>query len=229
MKTTVTFVLVHGGWFGGWCWRDVADLLLISGHQVFTPTLTGLGERSHLATSDISLQTHAQDIANVLIYEDLYDVILVGHSYAGMPLTLVPALAPDRIRRLVYLDAFVPEHGQCLADIVDDVIADETAWLRPPPPLSRWGISDAELIDAIAPRLTPQPLSTRNDKVDLTAMPQLPKTYISLTRNQKPHFVRTVERLRASGADWDFVDLDAGHLVMLENPALLTDCFISLL
>ena len=114
-----TFVLVHGGWVGSWCWRDVAEQLRANGHTVYTPTLTGLGERAHLASPQISLKTHAQDIANVLFYEDLHDAIVVGHSYSGMPLTLVPRLAAERIQRLVYLDASVPQHGDCLAELVE--------------------------------------------------------------------------------------------------------------
>ncbi|MEM7071900.1 MAG: alpha/beta fold hydrolase, partial [Pseudomonadota bacterium] len=147
-----TYVLIHGGWFGGWCWREVADQLRAKGHLVFTPTLTGLGERSHLASPQITLQTHAQDIANVLIYEDLNDVILLAHSYSGMPVTLVPRLAPGRIQELIYLDAFVPEDGQMLNDLVDggDMMrrVAETkgfGWLNPPPPLERWHITDPEI------------------------------------------------------------------------------------
>src|SRR6266511_4363097 len=107
------FVLVHGGFHGGWCWRRVAALLRAAGHEVYTPTLTGLGERAHLATPDIGLDTHIRDVLGVLAFEDLRDVVLVGHSMAGMVVTGVAERAPDRLAHLVYLDASVPRDGEC--------------------------------------------------------------------------------------------------------------------
>ena len=107
-----TFVLVHGSWHGGWCWQKVARLLRQPGHEVYTPTLTGLGERSHLATKKSGLELHIQDILNVLEFEDLHEVVLVGHSYAGLVITGVAERAPGRVARLVYLDAFIPHAGQ---------------------------------------------------------------------------------------------------------------------
>ena len=114
----VTFVLVHPAWLGGWCWRKVTPLLRARGHEVFTPTLTGLGERSHLAKRDIGLETHIQDVVNVLEYEDLSRVILVANSSGGVVITGVADRLPERIARLVYVDAFVPEDGQSLLDII---------------------------------------------------------------------------------------------------------------
>jgi pimeloyl-ACP methyl ester carboxylesterase len=111
-----TFVLVHGAWHGGWCWKKVTPLLRAAGHEVFAPTLTGLGERSHLLTRDVGLDTHITDIEQVLEYEDLRNVVLVGHSYAGMVITGVGDRAADRIGQLVYVDAFLPEHGKALTD-----------------------------------------------------------------------------------------------------------------
>lgn len=220
-----TLVLVHGGWFGGWCWQAVAEKLRGNGFAVYTPTLTGLGERSHLASPLITLKTHAQDIANVLIYEDLRDVFLLGHSYSGMPLTLVPGLAADRIKHMIYLDAFVPQHGECLADLIEAPIQrDENgSWLTPPPPLSRWHIDDPELIAAIKPRLTPQPHLFEQERVDTKALPTLPSSYISLTKHQKSHFVNVAKRLQHN-PNWQMIDLDAGHLVMLEEPEKLVGC-----
>src|SRR5437763_6310667 len=101
-----TYVLVHGAWHGGWCWQRVTPLLRAAGHEVYTPTLTGLGERAHLGTPDVGLATHVEDIVTMLEYEDLTDVVLVGHSYAGMVITGVAHAVPSRLTHLVYLDAF---------------------------------------------------------------------------------------------------------------------------
>ena len=112
-----TFVLVHGMWAGGWYWQKVRPLLRAAGHEVFTPTLAGLGERVHLARPDVGLDRHIEDVVNVLRFEDLYDVLLVGHSYAGMVIRGVADRIPERVTTLVYLDAFVPEHGERVLDL----------------------------------------------------------------------------------------------------------------
>ena len=119
MSSPLTFVLVHGGFHGGWCWRDVATRLRSRGHAVFTPTQTGCGERSHLLSKDITLDTFVDDIANVLIWEDLADVVLVGHSFGGIAVTGVADRMPERIRRLVYLDAAILENGQSMFGMLD--------------------------------------------------------------------------------------------------------------
>ena len=127
-----TFVLVHGGWAGGWQWREVASLLCAAGHDVFTPTLTGLGERVHLASPDVGLDTHIQDILMVLEYKELRDVSLVGYSYSGMVITGVAELAPERISQLIYLDAFVPQDGQSMLEMLGpDVAAFVHRWRGP--------------------------------------------------------------------------------------------------
>ena len=113
-----TFVLVHGAWAGGWYWKRVRPLLTAAGHDVFTPTLTGLGERAHLATPDIGLETHIRDVLGVLTYEDLSDVVLVGHSCGGIVITGVAERAPGRLAHLVYLDAYVPADGQSFLDLL---------------------------------------------------------------------------------------------------------------
>ena len=106
-----SFVLVHGGWHGGWCYNRVAKILRDGGHDVFTPTLTGLGERSHLLQAGIDLDTHITDVMNVIKWEGLTDVVLCGHSYGGFVVTGVSDRMPDKIASVVYLDAFVPEDG----------------------------------------------------------------------------------------------------------------------
>ncbi|HET6447093.1 MAG TPA: alpha/beta fold hydrolase, partial [candidate division Zixibacteria bacterium] len=112
-----TYVLVHGGWDGGWAWRGIARRLQAAGHEVFTPTLTGSGERAHLASPDVDLSTQIMDVVNVLRYEKLEEVILVANSYGGMVITGVAEKLPSRIKQMIYLDAFVPVDGESLADL----------------------------------------------------------------------------------------------------------------
>jgi len=113
-----TFVIVHGGFGGGWEWREVARLLQAKGHEVTRPTLTGLGERSHLATASVDLELHIEDVVQHLAFEGLHDLVLVGQSYGGMVVTGVADRVPERIARLVYVDAFVPRDGESLFDLV---------------------------------------------------------------------------------------------------------------
>src|SRR5262245_12927354 len=115
-----TYVLVHGAWHGGWCWAKVARLLRDAAQDVYTPTLTGLGERAHLARHEVDLETHIQDVVAVLESEELRGVTLVGHSYAGMVISGVAARVTGRISHLVYLDAFVPESGKCVLDYLSE-------------------------------------------------------------------------------------------------------------
>ena len=123
-----TFVLVHGAWHGGWCWRRVADVLQQRGHNVFTPTMTGLGERSHLIDGKINLTTHVTDIVNVIKWESLNDIVLVGHSYGGIIISGVAEAMRDTIGSIVFLDAFVPESGDSVA-----TQASQPFWSRSPP------------------------------------------------------------------------------------------------
>src|SRR5690606_23173943 len=118
-----TIVIVHGWWSGGWYFQTTARKLRASGHEVYTPTVTGVGERVHLASPEITLETHVQDIVNVLEFEDLRDVVLVGYSYGGMIATVIADRVPERIRRIVYLDAFVPRDGEALQDIIPELAA----------------------------------------------------------------------------------------------------------
>jgi pimeloyl-ACP methyl ester carboxylesterase len=115
-----TFLVCHGAWSAGWAWKKMHPLMAGAGHRLVTPTCTGLGERAHLANPSVDLETHIQDILNVIKYEDLRDIVLIGHSYGGMVATGVAARARDRIAQLIYLDAFVPKDGQCLLDLLNE-------------------------------------------------------------------------------------------------------------
>jgi len=164
-----TFILVHGGFHGGWCWKRLTPHLLAAGHAVHAPTLTGLGERSHLASPENNLSTHIRDILNVLIYEDLTDVVLVGHSYSGMVITGVADRAPERVIGLVYLDAFVPEDGQSLQDIFRPASSQAASpevvlldgWRVPYPYRERpFGITSETDVRWVLDKITPQPINT---------------------------------------------------------------------
>ena len=217
-----TFVLVHGAWHGGWCWRSVRPLL--KDHQVFTPSLTGLGERRHLARSDINLETHIEDVVSLLEMEDLHDVVLVGHSYGGMVVTGAADRVPERIGRLIYLDAFVPENGKCLLDYV---VPERAARMREegekagsvtPPPLSLWGITRQEHIDFIKPREARHPFGTMAQKIRLEAnAARLPKTFIYCSSPATGSFDQFAAKYRNDPA-WKFFELPTGHDAMILMP-----------
>ena len=216
------FVLVHGAWHGGWCWRFVRPLL--KGHDVFTPSLTGLGERTHLARPDINLDTHIADVVSLLEMEDLRDVILVGHSYGGMVVTGAADRAHERIQRLVYLDAFVPENGKCLLDYV---VPERAARMREegekagsvtPPPLSLWGITRQEHIDFIKPREARHPFGTMVQKIRLQGnTDRLPKTFIYCSSPATGSFDQFAANYRHAPS-WKFYELATGHDAMILMP-----------
>src|SRR5262249_12496191 len=164
-----TFVLVHGAWHGGWCWNKVASILREQGHSVFTPTQTGLGERSHLLSKSIDLDVFITDIANVLKWEDLNDVILVGHSFGGNAIPGVADRMRERVRRLVYLDAVILENGQSVfSQLPKDVVEARTKAAEqtsgglsiPAPSPSAFGITDSAPTQVLWSPLTPQPFPT---------------------------------------------------------------------
>ncbi len=165
--STHTFVLVHGAWHGGWCWRSVADRLRAAGHRVFSPTLTGLGERRHLMSRAITLDTFTEDVLNVIVMEDLSDVVLVGHSFGGSPISGVADRMPERIRHLVYLDSLITQPGKTAFDALPpDGVAARLALAQessgglslPPPSAEAFGIRDADDIAWVTRHLTPHPL-----------------------------------------------------------------------
>lgn len=229
-----TFVLVHGAWLGGWVWRDVAAALRAAGHTVLTPTLTGLGERAHLGGPQVGLQTHIADVVNVLEYEDLAGVTLVGHSYGGMVVTGVADHAAHRLSQLIYLDAFVPEHGQSLHDLVPpqggqhnrDLAAREGDGWRIP--LERqWRTGPAERLPWLEPRWTDQPLRCFEERLPL-ARPSgagLPRTYIRCTQNLVTGML--FARFAADPA-WRVCELPAEHAAMVSAPDALAALLDSL-
>lgn len=211
------FVLVHGAWCGGWVWRETARVLRAAGHDVFTPTLTGLGERAHLGNPDVDLDTHVQDIVGVLTYENLKDVILVGHSYSGMVITGVAERAPERLKHLIYLDALVPEDGKSRIDFMEAGVVEHfkeimrshgETWRVPTP--------------AGYPRLTPHPLKTFTQPIRVAnpAAAALPHTFIRCTGESDPLVVTSIAEAagRARKKGWRYVELPANHMPMDTMP-----------
>lgn len=214
-----TFLTVHGAWSAGWSWRKMHDRLLSRGHVLLAPTLTGLGERAHLASPAIDLETHVADVLGVIRCEQLRDVILVGHSYGGMVATVVADRAPSRIGALVYLDAFVPRNGECLFDLLPPEHAARSkeaarlhgnGWKIPPNPLppdtspadADWMLSLREM----------QPIATFQQPACLQGShSHITRTYIYCSRAAPGDVFRQfLERFRPE-SDWRCVEIDASH------------------
>ena len=222
-----TFVLVHGAWSGGWCYFKVAERLRALGHLVFTPTLTGQGERSHLTGTPINLTMHIIDVVNVFHYERLDDVVLAGHSSGGMVITGVGDRIPDRLRSLVYLDAFLPEHGQSLFDI--NVPANTQMFIDnagkigglavPPPPAAFFNVNadDARRVDELA---SPFPIGCFTEKIKLSGKHNGIKKHVYVHSTVLPRespFKPFYERVK-SDPGWSAHTLACGHDAMLDMP-----------
>ena len=214
-----TFVLAHGAWSAGWAWKKMHLLMRALGHNLVTPTYTGIGERSHLAHAGIDLNTQITDILNVLHYEDLRNVILIGHSYGGMVATGVADRAADRIAHLIYLDAFVPRHGDSLlslssADnrsrVLEGVRTQGDGWRIPANPLP--SDTSAEDVAWSMPRRVMQPLKTWEQPIDLTgAVDTLTRSYIYCNMpGPGDVFRQFADRARAE-ASWNYFEMDASH------------------
>lgn len=222
---SATFVLVHGAWHGGWCWKKLTPLLRAAGHDVFTPTLTGVGKRAHLLSPQIGLETHIADVSALLEYEDLRNVLLVGHSYGGMVITGVAEVAAPRLSHLLFLDAFVPQNGQALLDTLPDhgasvrKIAEESGdgW-KVPIGKATFGVTDEADVEWIASRLTPQPLRTFEEPVRLTnpAALALPRSYILCRKDEPTLFDSHAQRVKSEG--WGYYELLTGHDAMITVP-----------
>src|SRR5262249_45196790 len=227
-----TYVLLHAGWAGGWQWRTVAAHLRAAGHEVFTPTLTGLGERAHLASPEVGLETHIQDVLGVLEFEDLHDVVLVGHSYSGMVVTAVAERVPERIGQLVYVDAFVPRDGQSLNDIGGP--APQAYFTRAARQRGDgWRIPHDPPGAPRTPRRTDQPLKTGEQAVEVKnpAAAALPRAYIACTR-KSPHWAftpilnQTAVRVQAEG--WRYRELPTAPYPMETMPLELANVLLDL-
>jgi pimeloyl-ACP methyl ester carboxylesterase len=229
----VPFVLVHGAWHGGWCWNRVAERLRALGHDVYTPTLTGLGERAHLLRPDIDLSTHIDDVVGVLDYEDLVDAVLVGHSYGGMVIAGAAERAPLRVGTLVYLDAFFPENGKALLDYVsgetlDEIVNTKGEGWRLPSPWSAedFGITNEQDADWVNARLGDQPYKTFTQPLTLTANFDhgIRGAFIQLTQER---FSSHAARARESGFAY-FESYGGGHNAMVTQPGALVELLLTI-
>lgn len=232
--TPKTFVLVHGAFFGGWVWRRVSDLLEKSGHKVFSPTLTGLGERSHLLSKDINLDTHITDLVNVVKWESLDGLCLVAHSYAGFPASGALEQIADRVSSIVWLDAFKPNDGERVVDFLNDAARQpilsafqrgELALNGPKATFVLVNENDGALFDSKA---TPHPLRTFLDPIKLSGAREkvAKKTFIRIPRLPSPAFDKALADCQADKS-WQTLELtDSGHMAMLDAPGRLTDLLL---
>lgn len=209
------YVIVHGAWGGGWAFKNVDSLLTESGGIVYRPTLTGQGERVHLATLDIGLDTHIKDVVNTILYEDLHNVILIGHSYGGMVITGVADSIPDRIIKLIYIDAFVPEDNESLESITGGFVEKfktVNGYVIPP-----WVPEEKT-----PPKDVPHPLKTLTDSISLknTDRLKIETTYIlTVDKGLDPkqdEFATQAERANKKG--WSMLQLEADHNAQWSTP-----------
>jgi pimeloyl-ACP methyl ester carboxylesterase len=217
-----TFLLVHGAWCGGFVWREVADRLRAHGCRVFAPTLTGLAERSHLLAPDIGLDTHVRDVVNLIRWEELTDIVLVGHSYGGMVISGVADLVPSgTIRSILYLDAFYLAGG---VSVADSHPALSFLFVEDPVPFAFAGQTGDADFEA---RTTPHPRRTLTDRPELgDARDAVPiKTYVLATNPAMPWFLAIAERLKGTPG-WRYRELACGHGTMLEMPAETTQLLL---
>ncbi|MFM0043062.1 MULTISPECIES: alpha/beta fold hydrolase [Paraburkholderia] len=235
--------MVHGGRHGGWCWKHVASRLREAGHEVFTPTATGLGERSHLLAPTIGLQTHIQDIVGVLEWEDLQDVVLVGHSYGGMLITGAADKVPHRVAHLVYLDALLPRNGDCCMSLIGPENArmfqsacekQGEGWYVPVTAgyAAFNGVIDEADSAWLESKVTPQSIATYHDPIESTdAAWKLPGTYIECLKSvtvQPLVLTRARDRARVD-ATFRYRELNTGHGAMFTDPDGVTTLLLEAL
>jgi pimeloyl-ACP methyl ester carboxylesterase len=231
-----SFVLVHGAWHGGWCWSRVADQLRAAGHRVFTPTQTGLGERKHLLSKDITLGTFTTDIVNVIEAEELNGIVLVGHSFGGNAISGVADVMPERIRHLVYLDSLVVEGGKAPFDnLAAEVVAarrkaaeESSGGLSlPNPPPAVYGVLDPADAEWVRRRLTPHPISTYTSKLNIRGPVgnHLPRTYVHCTNPSYAALQASRDWIKAQ-AGWRWAEIATGHDAMVTAPEELAGLLI---
>ena len=233
LNLMATFLLVHGAFHGGWCWGSLADCIRDTGHRVYAPTLAGLSDHSHLSPKNIGLETHIGNVCNVIESNDLHGVVLVGHSYGGMPITGAADRMPERIQAIIYLDAMVPENGKSALDIR---YPSDTAFPSPnnsgviePIPARVFNVYGA-LGEWVDRQLRPQPAMSVTQPIRLNGSWQTisKKIYIRATTYEAPFFDRFFNEL-ALDPTWDTYQRPWGHDMMITDPEELADLLMSLL
>lgn len=238
-----TFLLIHGAWHGGWCWERVVPLLQAGGHRVFAPSLTGLGDKAHLAGPEVGLDTHVDDVVGLIAGENLSDVVLVGHSYAGLVISGAADRIPERIAHLVYLDAMVPEDGESAVDVqpvtrrlIELAEKSESGWRVPPmpeqpAPFGLFGVTDPADVAWLRGMLCDQPVRCLQQPVGLgnPAAEAIPRTDIhnvgalpaGVTR-------RPVPPVQPNGMAAQVWELPTGHDCMITMPGELSELLLKL-
>ncbi|WP_410636153.1 alpha/beta fold hydrolase [Amycolatopsis sp. cmx-4-83] len=224
---TTTYVLVHGAWHTGQAWARVVPRLAASGSRVFTPTLTGYGETTHLLGPDVGLGTHTADVVRLLVEADLHDVVLVGHSYAGLVISAVANQVPERIARLVYLDAMVPTDGENALDVMPVTRTMLGNGWRVPPlpelpaPFGLFGVTDPGDVAWVRTMLSDQSLRCLEEPVamDNPALAAIPRTHIHCTVKPAGFDRRPVPAVQPNGEPADVRELATGHDCMIIEPA----------
>jgi pimeloyl-ACP methyl ester carboxylesterase len=221
-----TFVLVHGAWHGGWCWKRVRRSLQAQGHEVFTPSLTGVGDRSHLLSPEVNLETHITDVTNLILWEELSDVVLCGHSYGGPVISGVADRIPDRIGTLVYLDAFLLQNGQSVQDVLPAGQQLGEDWKVPPITAEMFNVN-AHDRDWVNRQCTAQPLATFQKPIHLTgALDTIKNVTFILASGWGPGpFQPFYELAKTKG--WKTLAIECGHDVMLDQPDALTEALLA--
>lgn len=238
-----TYLLVHGAWHSGQCWERVVPFLAAAGHRVVAPSLTGYGDKARLLGPEVGLDTHVDDIVGLITEEDLTDVVLVGHSYAGLVISSAANQIPERIAQLVYLDAMVPEDGENAVDVmpisqalIDLAVRSGSGWRVPPlpegpPPLGLFGVTDPSDIAWLRTMLSDQPVRCLQQPVHLDnpAVRTIPRTHIHCTAGVPDGVVRRpVPALQPNGTSAQVWELPTGHDCMITMPGELAELLLKL-
>ncbi|GAA0928699.1 alpha/beta hydrolase [Pseudonocardia zijingensis] len=238
---STTYLLVHGAWHDGQAWHRVAPLLEAHGHRVLAPSLTGHGDKAHLLGPEVGLTTHVDDIVGIVVGEDLHDVVLVGHSYAGLVISSVANRVPDRLAGLVYIDAMVPEHGESAVDVmpvsramIDASAREDEPWRIPPlpempAPFGLFGVTDPDDVAWLRSTLGDESLRcfTEPAETDNPAQASIPRTYI-LCVGYEPEGLtrRPAPTVRPDGEPTRIRELHSGHDCMITRPTELAELLL---
>jgi pimeloyl-ACP methyl ester carboxylesterase len=225
-SSSKTFLVCHGAWSAGWAWKKMHLLMSKAGHRLVTPTYTGLGERAHLAHPAIDLESHITDMLNVIKYEDLRDFVLIGHSYGGMVATGVADRARDKVKQLIYIDAFVPQDGQSLFDLneagrgrMQDAAKSGDGWRIPPSPTPP--DTSSEDMAWLSERRVRMPIKCFEQKLKLSAPLTLPRDYIYATRITPADTFGPFATMAKSDPAWRYQEIDASHSPNVTAPDVL--------